>query len=479
MNNFGSLHRSLRASRRDFLQRSACGFGAMALAGLLGCEQSSQPAPRSSTAGKRPKARQVIYLYMSGAPSHLDTFDYKPLLKQEHGQPIKIQVPDVQFNAGGHVMQSPFRFAQHGASGAWMSEIFPNLARHADQMCFIKSMVADHGEHGTGNVFMNTGSGRAGRPSMGAWLTYGLGSDSKELPGYIVLDSGRIPIGGAACYSNGFLPAVHQATVFHEGKYPVADLARQEPTAELQAAKVALAQRQNRDFARAWAGHSQLEAVIQSAELAFAMQTAVPELVDLSGESQATRQLYGIDEYDTDRFGRQCLLARRLIERGVRFVQLFPPKLDQYDQWDQHFYLEQGHRANATAIDKPIAGLLADLQARGLLDETLVLWGGEFGRTPMVHVNPAGVVSATGRTHNRFGFTVWMAGGGVKPGFTYGGTDEYGVFAEPEKKVTVHDLHATILHLLGIDHTQLTYRHGGRDYRLTDVFGEVVHDVVG
>jgi len=338
-------------------------------------------------------------------------------------------------------------------------------------------MQTDHGEHGTANLFVNTGKGNAGRPSMGSWINYGLGSECDDLPGYVVLESGRIPVGGMACFSNGFLPAKYHGTIFHQGAYPVVDLKPHEPNAALQRSKLSVIQELNRQTSERWREHGELEAVIQNYEMAFKMQTAVPELVDTRNTSPALRKLYGLDQKETVSFGSQCLLARKLVQRGVRFVQLLPPILPDYDQWDQHEDLNEGHRANALATDRPIAGLLKDLKSLGMLDETLVLWGGEFGRTPMEHTNPGQKVTCTGRGHNRFGYTMWMAGGGVKPGLVYGATDEYGFYAI-ENPVHVHDLHATILHLLGINHEELTYLYGGREQRLTDVYGEVVHDII-
>ncbi len=468
-------------SRRELLFRSATGFGGLALCGLMSsCSKNPQSLPAATKvvpSGPRKKAKNVIFLFMSGGPSQIDTFDPKPRLAKEHGKQIKMDFPKIQFNACSVVMQSPFRFRQHGDCGTSVSEIFPEVATCVDDMCVVRSMHADHGEHGTANIFMNTGMGTAGYPSMGSWINYGLGSECDDIPGYVVLDSGRIPVGGMACFSNGFLPAKYHGTVFHQGEYPVVDLKPHEPSAALQRSKLAVIQDLNRRTHKQWNEHSELEAVIQNYEMAFKMQTAVPELVDTRDTSPAVRKLYGLDQKETETFGSQCLLARKLIQRGVRFVQLLPPILPDYDQWDQHEDLNDGHRANALATDRPIAGLLKDLKSLGMLDETLVIWGGEFGRTPMEHTNPGEKVARTGRGHNRFGYTVWMAGGGVKPGTVYGTTDEYGFFAV-ENPVHVHDLHATILHLLGINHEELTYLHGGRQHRLTNVFGEVVHDII-
>ncbi|MBX9791567.1 MAG: DUF1501 domain-containing protein [Pirellulales bacterium] len=467
-------------SRRQVLATWAAGFGGLALAGLTACSRTASSSRPGSSAGTSAKqgvagpAKHVIFLYMDGGPSQIDTFDPKPRLAREHGQPIKLKTPATQFHIGQRVLKSPFRFAKYGECGADVSELFPHLARHVDRLAFVRSMVSDHSEHTAANFCLHTGVGMPGRPSMGAWVSYGLGVESEELPGFVVLDSGNIPLGGEDCFGAGFLPARHQATLFRKGSAPIADLQRSEPTGELQRAKLSLAQRLNRHRQEQAEFDDQIDAVIASYEQAFRMQSAVPKLVDISEESQATLRLYGIDDPLTEAFGRQCLLARRMVERGVRFVQLLPPKLPDHNRWDQHSFLAEHHRTNALAVDKPIAGLLADLAARGLLGETVVLWGGEFGRTPMAQEQPADKV---GRDHNPYGFTMWLAGGGVRGGVTYGGTDDYGYFAVPGSEVHVHDLHATLLHLLGIDHTQLTYEHSGRHFRLTDVYGRVVQEI--
>ncbi|MGE0538351.1 MAG: DUF1501 domain-containing protein [Pirellulales bacterium] len=466
-------------SRRQILSRWAAGFGGLALAGLTSCSRpsgTSQPARGTpGSHGIRGQAKQVIFLYMDGGPSQIDTFDPKPRLAREHGQQIKIETPATQFHIGKRVLKSPFRFARHGQCGADVSELFPHVSRHVDRLAFVRSMVSDHSEHTAANFCLHTGVGMPGRPSMGAWVSYGLGVETEELPGFVVLDSGNIPLGGEDCFGAGFLPAAHQATLFRQGASPIADLSRSERTGELQREKLSLARRLTERRQMVLAADDQTDAIIASYEQAFRMQTAVPNLIDLSDETPATLRLYGIDQSATESFGRQCLMARRMVERGVRFVQLLPPKLPDHNRWDQHSFLLDHHRTNALAVDKPIAGLLADLAARGLLDETIVLWGGEFGRTPMAQEQAAG---KDGRDHNPYGFTMWLAGGGVRGGVTYGGTDEYGYFALPGTEVHVHDLHATLLHLLGIDHTQLTYDYSGRQFRLTDVYGRVVHEIV-
>jgi hypothetical protein len=369
------------------------------------------------------------------------------------------------------LLASPFEFRQHGESGAWVSELFPEVARHADRLCIIRSMVADHSEHTAANYFMHSGSGLQGRPSLGAWVTYGLGSPSRNLPGYVVLENGMTPPGGMDIFGSGFLPANYQASIFHNGPQAVADIVPFEPSR--QPAKLDLL----RDLDRAALGRyhaaAGVEAAIANYELAYRMQAAVPELTDLTGESEATRKLYGLDDKETEEYGRSCLLARRLVERGVRFIELLSPKREGFDRWDQHANLKSGHTTNAKATDKPIAALLTDLDARGLLNETLVIWAGEFGRSPTTQ----GSGDAAGRDHHPYGFSLWLAGAGVRPGLTYGATDEYGFYAV-ENRVHIHDLHATMLHLLGLDHTRLTYPFSGRDMRLTDVHGNVVHGIL-
>ena len=454
--------------RRDLLLRGAQGFGALALWGMLA--RSSRSA--TATEQPPPRAKSVIFLYMDGGPSQLDTFDPKPRLAREHGQ--KIGIPIVNRLASNTVLKSPFRFARHGQSGADVSELFPHVAQCVDDLAIIRSMVADNMEHGTANLLLNSGSSLAGRPSMGSWISYGLGSGCEDLPDYLVLHGGKLPQGGTSVFSNGFLPSRHQCSVFAPGDpKPFGSISRWEPTAELQTAKLTALDQFNRLGADARGALAELEGVAQNYELAARLQTALPELLDYHDETATTLQRYGIDQPETQAFGVECLLARKLVEKGVRFVTLLTPVL-KADRWDQHANLEDGHRRNALATDKPIAGLLQDLKARGLLDQTVVLWGGEFGRTPTAEFQEG---RAPGREHNPHGFTMWLAGGGVRGGIRYGATDEYG-YRAVENPVHVHDLHATLLHLLGIDHTQLTFRHGGRDYRLTDVYGRVVHDLL-
>ena len=459
-----------RFSRRQMLCRCANGIGGMAL-----LHQMAQAATR--TPHHTPKAKSVIFLFMDGGPSQMDTFDPKPRLTRENGQKIPFATPTTVFNISDKIYGSPFSFQKYGQSGAEVSELFPHVATCVDEMAIIRSMVADHSEHTAANYFMHSGSGFQGRPSMGAWVNYGLGSECENLPGFIVLESGLIPPGGMDCFGAGFLPASFQGTLFRKGEHPIADLEPAGETPQQQRSKLELLGKLNRGVLRRFGEVSEIEATISNYELAFRMQSEVPGLLDFSSESEATKKLYGLDEEITAEFGRECLIARRLVERGVRFIELLSPARRGIDRWDQHSNLVDGHRVNAKSTDQPIAALLKDLKARGLLDQTLVVWGGEFGRTPCAQFPDGGYVKVVGRDHNPFGFTMWMAGGGVKGGVVHGATDEYGYFAV-DKKMHVHDLHATMLHLLGLDHKQLTFRYSGRDMRLTDVAGEVVKEIL-
>jgi hypothetical protein len=458
------------------LLRCANGFGAVALAALLAEDSRGAAGPDSAPAHARhhpARARNVIFLYMDGGPSQVDTYDHKPLLEKYHGRDphTVFQVEPTQFNNVGRVMASPWKFRRRGRSGLWASDLLPHTAECIDDLCFIRSVVSKFPEHTSANYFLHTGSGFQGRPSMGAWLSYGLGSENRDLPGFIVLNGGLIPPGGLDNFNSGFLPAAYQGSIFRHGNPPVANIDRREPSDGRQRAKLDL-MRQLDAEARARTGTTDaIESAIANYETAYRMQTAVPELMDVRGETAATRRMYGLEAaYEPTRiFGAQCLIGRRLVERGARFLELTCPQVGG-DRWDQHGNLRQGHENNAHAVDQPIAALLRDLKARGLLDETLVVWAGEFGRTPFAQ-------GSDGRDHNQFGFTVWLAGGGVKGGFAYGETDEWG-YKVVQGKVEIHDLHATMLHLLGIDHKRLTFRFGGRDMRLTDVHGEVVRDVL-
>ncbi|MEX2262140.1 MAG: DUF1501 domain-containing protein [Bryobacteraceae bacterium] len=464
------FHRRAAPSRREMLCQAANGFGGLALLSLLR-EQAGAAAHHPA------RAKSVIFLFMDGGPSQMDTFDPKPRLKRDHGKPLPFQPPTTVFNISDKMLGSPFTFRRYGQSGAEVSELFPHVAECADDLCIIRSMVADHSEHTAANYFMHSGSGFQGRPSIGAWVTYGLGSGSKNLPGFIVLESGLIPPGGLDCFGSGFLPASFQGTLFRSGEHPIADIEPIDKQPGLQRDKLDLLARLNRGVLDRFGPVNEIEATIANYELAFRMQAEVPDLLDFSKESEATRKLYGLDEDLTSAFGRECLIARRLVERGVRFVELLTPAHKGLDRWDQHSGIENGHRVNAKSTDKPIAGLLKDLKSRGLLDSTLVVWGGEFGRTPCAQFPDGSYVKEVGRDHNPFGFTMWMAGGGVKGGTVWGATDEFGYFAI-ENKVHVHDLHATMLHLLGMDHTRLTFRYSGRDMRLTDVHGNVIGGVL-
>ena len=460
-------------TRREMLAHCANGFGAVALAGLFGDSLHAAPAETNPLAPRAahfpPKATSVIFLFMDGGPSQVDTFDPKPRLDREHGQPIKTRVEPTQFNNVGTVLKSPWKFHQHGESGIPVSELFPHVATCVDDLAIVRSMVSNFSEHTNANYFIHSGHGQQGRPSMGSWVTYGLGSECQNLPGFIVLGSGMIPPGGLDCFNSGFLPASYQGSLFQQGPSPVADLVRTERSAELQMSKLDLMRKLDQTALARVGGSDKLESAIANYELAFRMQTAVPDLMELKSESAATQALYGLDDPATQIFGQQCLVARRLVERGVRFIELLCPNVGA-DRWDQHGNLVDGHNKNAKAVDKPIAGLLKDLKSRGMLDSTLIVWGGEFGRTPMAQ-------GSNGRDHNPFGFTMWLAGGGIKGGTIYGATDDYGYHAV-ENKVEIHDLHATMLHLLGMDHKRLTYRFSGRDMRLTDVHGEIVTGIL-
>jgi len=458
-------------SRRDMLRHCATGFGGLALAALMG-DKAYGAATSANPPQFGARARNVIFLYMDGGVSQVDSFDPKPRLTADHGKPFAMKMEPTQFNNNGNTLGSPWAFHQYGQSGLPVSDLFPHVARCADELCVVRSMVSDFSEHHSANYFLHTGHGQQGRPSIGAWTVYGLGSENYDLPGYIVLDGGLVPSGGAENFGAGFLPANNQASVFRNADPPLANIQSLEANADAQTAMRAFTAELDREaFARANAD-PQLEAAIANYELAFRMQTSVPGVANIDGESDATKRLYGMESQFqfTRAYGRQCLIARRLVERGVRFVELTCPHMGGIDRWDAHSALVKNHGDNALATDEPIAGLLTDLKARGLLDETLVLWAGEFGRTPFSQ-------GSDGRDHNPFGFTIWMAGGGVKPGFVYGATDEFG-YKAVENKVHIHDLHATLLHLLGFDHTRLTFRFGGRDMRLTDVHGTVIRDLI-
>ncbi len=464
-------------TRRYWLRQSAAGFGYLALAGLLNEGGGSARAAETSAANPlaprpphfTPRAKRIIFLFMHGGPSQVDTFDYKPLLERDHGKPLPFAKPRVFSAATGNLLKSPFKFSQHGQSGAWVSDIFPEVAGCVDDLCIINSMHGSNSRHGGALLELHTGSDTFVRPSMGSWITYGLGTESQDLPGYITVCP-TLTHGGVNAYSSAFLPAVYAGTALgnagissDQATIPFIKNADGTPR-DLQRRELDLIKELNEENLKAAGPDSTLESRINSFELAFRLQTTAPDLQDLSRESESMHKLYGLDTPVTANFGRQCLMARRFAEQGVRFVQV----THSY-KWDQHGNLKTDHSRNALEVDRPIAGLLKDLKARGLLEDTLVLWGGEFGRTPVAQGDD-------GRDHNPQGYTMWLAGGGVKAGFVYGKTDDYGYYAV-ENKVHLHDLHATILHLLGLDHTKLTYRYAGRNFRLTDVHGEIVHDI--
>ena len=451
-------------SRRQLLERASTGFGMLALSGLANAQHS------------RPRIRNVIFCYMSGGVSHLDSFDPKPRLQREAGQPMPVPIDRTMFNQNGNIMPSPWEFRNYGKSGIPISDLFPHMGSVADDLCVIRSMTVKFMEHAQANFYYHSGQPFTGFPSLGAWTTYGLGSESKNLPGFVVLASGEIPLGGINVYGSGFLPAVHQASfLYPERSEPLQDIRPKEADAVQRKRLDFIAASDRRYLEASAGGDSRVEAAIRNYETAYRMQSSVPELCDIAGETPATRKLYGLDSANPGlaAYGRQCLLARRLVERGVRFVELTivpPPNLGGGNSWDQHGKLREGHAANALHVDQPIAALIKDLKARGLFDETLVIWSGEFGRTPFVQ-------GKDGRDHCPSGFSLWLAGGGVKGGTIFGATDEYG-YRAVENILTIHDLHATIFHLLGIDHTRLTFRFGGRDFRLTDVHGEVIRPIL-
>ncbi|HEY6168730.1 MAG TPA: DUF1501 domain-containing protein [Verrucomicrobiae bacterium] len=486
--NFNPIH----FSRRQVLKAACNGFGYLAFAGLASRLAAKETAAKAADplAPKQPalpaRAKHVIFLCMSGGPSHVDTFDYKPKLQADSGKTTTIR------GRGGNptLLGSPWKFSQHGKSGLWISELFPEVARHADDLCLIRSMKTDLPAHPQAFLQMHTGSFQFTRPSLGAWTLYGLGTQNENLPGFITLNP-PLNNGGSQNYGAAFLPAIYQGTRVGSdagfggggrfgggGDAKLPNISNSKLTHEGQRAQIDFIQALNRERVERDQFNPQVEGVIESYELAFRMQSAVPDVMDLSKESDATRKMYGIGSGGgggggfggpgggggTDAFGRSCLLARRMVEAGVRFVEIGS------GGWDQHRNLKNDHEARAKSVDQPIAALLADLKQRDLLKDTLVIWGGEFGRTPYSQNGN------DGRDHNNKGFTIWMAGGGVKGGLSYGSTDEYGAEAV-DNRVHIHDWHATVLHLMGLDHEKLTYKYAGRDFRLTDVSGTVVKDI--
>jgi hypothetical protein len=464
-------------NRRDLLRTSANGFGMMALASLLGNEAAAAAIGKPGAAGPlapkaplfTPRAKRIIFLFMHGGPSQVDTFDPKPLLTRDSGKPYPGQKPRVQFAQTGNLLRSPWEFKKYGQSGIEVSDLFPHVGSRADDLCVIRSIHADNSAHGGALLQLHTGSDTFVRPSIGSWVTYGLGTENQNLPGFITICP-TLGHGGVQNWSSAFLPADHQGTPIGNASVKAREaqfkfIQNPETTTDLQELQLRMLKQMNVRHKEPLGPDPQLEGRINSFELAFRMQSAAPELMDISDESKATLDLYGIGEEPTDNFGRQCLLARRFAEAGVRFIQC----THSY-KWDQHGNLKADHSKNAREVDKPIAGLLRDLKTRGLLEDTLVWWGGEFGRTPTAQGDD-------GRDHNPHAFSMWLAGGGVKGGTTYGATDDYGYYAV-ENKVHMHDLHATLLYLLGLDHEKLTYRYAGRDFRLTDVAGNVVKDIL-
>jgi hypothetical protein len=467
-------HRFIQTvTRRDMLRASACGFGQVVLAALAGqnalADTTSLSPLTSQVPHFLPRAKRVIFLFMWGGPSHVDLFDPKPRLNTEAGKPLSGKSVGSDRDQLGNLLGSPFRFAQHGDSGIWMSELFPKLSKHADRMCVIRSMHTEGSAHGEALLRLHTGQANLVRPSVGAWVSYGLGSENENLPAFITISPPR-GHGGVQNYGSAFLPAVHQGTAIGSAETPiskavVSNLVNSRMERGSQREQLDLIQSLNKRHLHETAVDQNIEGLIANYELAFRMQSTVPQIMNLNDESQGTLDLYGVGSEPTDNFGRQCLLARRFAELGVRYIQVSTNYT-----WDHHQKVQEGSIAESAKVDRPIAGLLEDLARRGLLDDTLVLWGAEFGRTPMVE-------NKDGRNHHPQAFTMWMAGGGVRGGLTYGSTDDFG-YRPVEKPVHMHDLHATLLYALGLDHERLTYRHAGRDFRLTDVYGNVVRDIL-
>lgn len=462
------LHRP-ETSRRQLLAHTGCGFGLLALADMLSASETSRATQPYAVRPPHhvPRARRVIFLYMPGGPSHVDLFDPKPRLARENGQPLPFEKPRLERTKTGNLLASPWRFSRHGSSGIEVSELLPHTASHIDDICVIRSMVADNINHTGAALQLCTGEQAFSRPSIGSWLTYGLGTENQNLPGFVVVSPAAV-FQGAQLWASSFLPSAYQGTLVRDLKNPIANLRDPSALSDRQRTKLNALGRLNAIHRQDRIIDEQLDARIASFELAFRMQSEAPEAFDISQESEATHRLYGTDKAETELFGRQCLLARRLVERGVRFVQLFDAP--QNNAWDHHGGLRENLPKRCQAVDQPIGGLLTDLKSRGLLEDTLILWGGEFGRTPTAE-------SSNGREHHPFGFTMWMAGGGVRGGMVHGATDEFGWHSVVDR-VHIHDLHATILHQMGFDHERLTYRYGGRDYRLTDVHGRVVKELL-
>jgi hypothetical protein len=463
----------LNLTRRHFLGTAGVSVGSAALSSLLAAEERANPL-----APKKPhfpaKAKRVIHLFMAGAPSQLDLFDFKPELVRLEGKPLPPSVYGSQryafIRADAAVLGPRFKFKKHGKCGAELSEMLPHLAKVVDDLCLVKSVRTDQFNHAPAQLFFNTGFGQPGRPSLGSWAVYGLGSEARDLPAFVVMSTGAGISGGTANWSSGFLPTVYAGVRFRNSGDPILNVSTP-PGVDAKHQRATLdAIRTLNEERLAVEGDPEIATRIEAYEMAFKLQTSAPELTDLSRESKETLDLYGCDPKKPS-FARACLLARRMIERGVRFVNIY------HEGWDAHSDVTGNHKKNCGETDRGAAALVADLKRRGLLDDTLVIWGGEFGRTPMVETNPA-LGRSLGRDHHPQAYTMWLAGGGVKPGLTYGSTDDLG-FHVAENPVHVHDLQATILHLLGFDHEKLTFRHAGRDYRLTDVHGKVVRGLLG
>jgi hypothetical protein len=466
-------------SRRNLLRSVGTGFGMLALSALLNEEAPADVSETDEISDLEERrvhhparAKRCIFLFLPGGPSQIDTFDPKPLVTRDNGKPLPFARPKLELNKTGNLLASPWKFSLHGQSGIEVSELLPHLAGRIDDMCIIRSMVADNINHTGAALQMNTGEQTFARPSLGSWLTYGLGTENHNLPGFVVICPKTV-FQGSQLWSTAFLPATYQGTWIRDLDNPISNLRDPGSNLARQRNKLDLIRHLNEIHERERVIDDQLEARIASFELAYRMQRHAPEVLAIDDETPATKKLYGLDKPNTEMFGKQCLMARRLVESGVRFVQVYdsPPVMTSGgSRWDQHSNLIRDLPLRCADVDRPIAGLLADLKGRGLLDDTLVVCGGEFGRTPTAQ-------GTDGRDHHPFGFTMWLAGGGVKGGYVHGATDDYG-FHAVQDKVHVHDLHATILHLMGIDHERLTYRYSGRDYRLTDVSGRVVKDIL-
>ncbi len=469
-----ACHRFLNHStRRSMLHHSACGFAQLGFAAMASEQATREPRIelndlRDCLPHKIQRAKRIIFLFMWGGPSHVDLFDYKPRLSDFAGKPVTSEAFGGKQPPGGNILGSPFQFEQHGASGVRISELFPHLARHADRLCVVRSMHTDGSAHGEALLNLHTGQSNLVRPSVGAWVSYGLGSENENLPAFMTISPPR-GHGGVQNYGSAFLPAVHQATAIGSAEIPIANakvsnISNPELDRAVQREQLDLIQALNRQHLQKAVADQGIEGLIASYELAFRMQSTIPGIMSLADETAETLGLYGVDSGPTDNFARQCLLARKFAEKGVRYIQVSTDYT-----WDHHSKVNDGLVKECARVDKPISGLLTDLARRGLLEDTLVVWGSEFGRTPTVE-------NGDGRNHHPQAFTIWMAGGGVRGGLTYGTTDDFG-FHPVENPVHMHDFHATLLHALGLDHKRLTFRHAGREFRLTDVHGNVAHEL--